>query len=129
MILKMNRQRLDSEEPEAVGKWGWKYHHTGIPTDKIMPGEVYLPGFGIHVSGFRESPFGIEWMRYEEWSPLHELIKTVPHLAFEVGNIEEEIRKHNLSVIFEPGSPSDGVRSAMIEYDGAPVELIEFSGK
>ncbi|HYW94801.1 MAG TPA: VOC family protein, partial [Bacteroidales bacterium] len=31
-------------------------------------------------------------------------------------------------IISHPGSPSDGIRTAMIEHYGAPVELIEFSG-
>jgi hypothetical protein len=29
-------------------------------------------------------------------------------------------------VITEPNSPSDGTRVAMIEHNGAPIELIEF---
>jgi len=47
----MNRQ--DNEMPEAIEKWGWKFHHLGIP-------------------------------------------------------------------------PSEGIRVAMIEHNGAPIELIEF---
>lgn len=62
--------RLENELPESIEKWGWKYHHLGIPTDKIMPGEKYLPHLGIFVSGFSESPFGIEWMRFEMGSEL-----------------------------------------------------------
>jgi hypothetical protein len=52
--------RPDIELPESTDKWGWKYHHLGIPTNT------------------------------------------------------------------EPNSPSDGVRVAMIEHNGAPIELIEF---
>jgi hypothetical protein len=29
-------------------------------------------------------------------------------------------------VIFPPGSPSEGVRAAMIVHNGAPIELIAF---
>jgi hypothetical protein len=32
-------------------------------------------------------------------------------------------------VIYLPGSPADGVRAAMILYDGAPVELIAFKNR
>jgi len=87
--------------------------------DKIkMPGEVYLSHLKIHVSGFETSPFGVEWMRFDDDCAISELIKTIPHIAFEVKNIEEEIRKHHLEVISEPGTPSEGVRAAMIAYDG-----------
>jgi len=122
----MSILRSNNEPPEAIVKWGWKYHHTGVPTDKIMDGEIYLPQFKLYVSGFSSSPFGIEWMRYEKDCPLHELIKTVPHLAFEVDDIDRELSEHGFNIIYAPGSPSEGVRSGMIEYKGAPVELVEF---
>jgi hypothetical protein len=122
----MKKLRSDNEQPQSIEKWGWKYHHLGIPTDKIMPGEKYLPQFKLFVSGFSESPFGIEWMRFEKNSPIDRLIQTVPHLAFEVADLDYELSIHELKVITEPNSPSDGVRVAMIEHNGAPVELIEF---
>jgi hypothetical protein len=122
----MKKLRSDNEQPQSIEKWGWKYHHLGIPTDKIMPGEKYLPQFKLFVSGFSESPFGIEWMRFEKNSPIDRLIQTIPHLAFEVADLDYELSVHDLKVLTEPNSPSDGVRVAMIEHNGAPVELIEF---
>jgi hypothetical protein len=122
----MIKDRLDNEQPESIEKWGWKYHHLGIPTDKVMPEEVYLPQFGLYVSGFSSSPFGIEWMRYEEGSPVNKLIQTVPHLAFEVADLDYELSIRDLKVITESNSPSDGIRVAMVEHNGAPIELIEF---
>ena len=56
----MKNLRSDNEQPESIEKWGWKYHHLGIPTDEIMPGEKYVPQFKFFISGFSESPFGIE---------------------------------------------------------------------
>lgn len=94
-----------------------------------MPGEKYLPQFKFYVSGFSESPFGIEWMRFDSDCQMHELVKTVPHLAFEVENLEEELQKHKFNIIAPPNPPTEGIRVAMIEINGAPVELIEFSKK
>ena len=119
-------QRLDHEPPVSIADWGWKYHHLGIPTDRKMSGETYLPEFRFYFSGFDASPFGIEWMRFEKDSPISELIRTVPHIAFEVTDLDHEISTRNLNVITAPNSPSEGVRVAMIEHNGAPVELIEF---
>ena len=118
--------RLEYEPPESIAQWGWKYHHLGIPTDQVMPGETYLPRFGLYVSGFSASPFGIEWMRFEKESPISSLIRSVPHLAFEVDDLDAELAKRDLNVITAPNSPSDGIRVAMIEHNGAPIELIEF---
>ena len=44
--------RPDHELPSTIEKWGWKYHHIGIPTDKKMLGERYIPQFKFYVSGF-----------------------------------------------------------------------------
>jgi hypothetical protein len=116
--------RRDDEPPAAVTRLGWRYHHIGIPTDLPRQGEKYIPRFKMYVSGFSLSPYGIEWMRFEPDSPLPELIRTVPHIAFEVDDLETALQGQE--VIFPPGSPSEGVRAAMIVHNGAPVELITF---
>jgi hypothetical protein len=112
-----------SDPPPAIAEWGWRFHHLGIPTDVPHPGEVYLERFKMYVTGFETSPYGIEWMRFEEGSPVPELIRTVPHLAFEVDDLEAAL--DGKEVLTPPNSPSAGVRVAMIVHDGAPVELME----
>jgi hypothetical protein len=120
----MKKERQDHEPPAAVAKMGWRYHHLGIPTTAARPGEVHLPRLKIHVSGFATSPFGIEWMRFDPGCEVSALVRTVPHIAFEVDDLEAALAE--LGVAAEIGSPSAGVRVAMIVDDGAPVELIEF---
>ena len=117
--------RRDHEPPAVVAKYGWRFHHIGIPTDKPRQGEQYLEDFKMYVSGFETSPYGIEWMRFEKNSPISELVKTVPHLAFEVDDLE--IALIGKKLIGEISSSSEGVRVAMIIDNDAPVELIEFS--
>ena len=118
--------RKDDELPAVTGQ-GWRYHHMGIPTDQPRVGERYLPHLKMHVCGFETSPYGIEWMRFEPDSPVSELVRTVPHIAFEVDDLDREIQGREL--LGEVSSPSEGIRVAMIVDDGAPVELIEFSRK
>jgi hypothetical protein len=122
----MENIRQGNEMPEAIDKWRWKYHHLGVPTKEKMPGERYLPQFKFYVSGFPTSPFGVEWMRFEADSPISKLVQTVPHLAFEVEDLDYELANRNFNVITEPNPPSEGIRVAMIEHNGAPIELIEF---
>jgi len=64
----------------------------------------------------RRSPYGVEWMRFEKSSPLPELIKTLPHVAFEVDDLEAALEGQE--VIYPPGSPSEGVRAAIIGIGG-----------
>jgi hypothetical protein len=122
----VKKKRQDFEPPEATDSWGWKFHHIGIPTSEIMPDERYLPQFRLYVSGFPSSPFGIEWMRFEKDSPVNPLIQKVPHIAFEVENIDMELEGHKFKILTHSNSPGDGVKVAMIEHNGAPIELIQF---
>jgi len=118
------RRRREHEPPEATAEWGWRYHHLGIPTDEHRPDEVFLEDLGMHVSGFGTSPYGVEWMRFEPDSPVQELIQKVPHLAFQVDDLEAALVGKTL--LGEPSSPMEGVRVAMILHNGMPVELLEF---
>lgn len=119
--------RRDDEPPAAVARLGWRYHHIGVPTEIPRNDEKYIPQYKMYVSGFSGSPYGVEWMRFEPGSPLPAIIRTVPHVAFEVEDLEAALQGRE--IIFPPGSPSDGVRSAMIIHNGAPVELITFGRK
>jgi hypothetical protein len=116
--------RENHEPPPAMAEYGWRYHHLGIPTNIQHPDEVYLEQFKLYVSGFSTSPYGIEWMRFEPDSPVDELIKLVPHVAFEVDDLDAAIV--GKQILTPPNSPSEGARVAMIIHNGAPVELIEF---
>jgi hypothetical protein len=100
-----------------------KYHHLGIPTDIERDGETYLEEYKVYVSGYETSPYGVEWMRFEPDSPLPDLVKTIPHVAFEVENLTAEIE--GKEILIEPNSPSEGVTVAFIIDNGVPVEFIQ----
>ena len=121
----MQQKRQDHEPPSAIARQGWRYHHIGIPTNIARPNERYLPHLKMYVSGFDSSPYGIEWMRFDPDCQMSELIRTVPHIAFEVDDLDTAIIGRN--VFGEVSPPSDGVRAALIIDDGAPIELLEFS--
>jgi hypothetical protein len=101
-----------------------RYHHLGIPTTEAREGETYLEDFKVHVAGYESSPYGVEWMRFEPDSPLPELVKTVPHVAFEVDDLAAEIA--GKEILIAPNSPSRGVTVAFIVENGAPVEFLQF---
>lgn len=101
----------------------FRYHHLGIPTPDSRPGETYLPRFGMHVSGYDATPFHIEWMRFEEASPLPDLLQRVPHVAFEVDDLEAALEGRE--ILIPPNSPSPGVLVAFVVENGAPVELMQ----
>jgi hypothetical protein len=118
-------KRKDNEPPFAITKKGMRFHHLGIPTNEHKPDEVYLKQYKFYVSGFDTSEFGIEWMRFEKDSPVSEIIQKIPHLAFEVDDLDFAVKGRQM--IGEISSPSKGVRTAMIIENGAPIEFIEFT--
>lgn len=102
-----------------------KFNHLGIPTTASFEGEIDLPHLKITVSDHENNPYGIQWQRYWADAPYPELVKTVPHVAFEVDDLLVELE--GKKVIIEPTSPSEGLMVAFIEVNGAPVELMEYS--
>jgi hypothetical protein len=101
-----------------------KYHHLGMPSDRKRDGEYYIEEFKVHVVPFDSNPYGIEWMRYERGSPVPEIVRKVPHLAFEVDELEKEIAGQQ--VLIPPNSPSPGVTVAFIIHDGLPIEFLQY---
>ena len=100
-----------------------KFHHLGIPTKNKLKDEEHLNDLKLYVSGFGRSPYGVEWNRFEEDAPYPDLVKTIPHVAFEVDDLEAVLKGKN--VIIEPNSPSPGVVVAFIEDNGAPIEFLQ----
>jgi hypothetical protein len=114
---------LASERGHELHRRAVRFNHIGIPTTERFDGEIDVPHLHMTVSDHQDNPFGIQWMRYWDDSPLPDLVKTVPHAAFEVDDLEEAMG--DFTVLTEPNRPSPGVRVAMIEVRGAPIELMQ----
>ncbi len=100
-----------------------KFDHIGIPTTDRFDGEIELPHLQMTVSDHQNNPFGIQWQRYWDDAPYPDLVKTVPHVAFEVDDLAAALDGQR--IIIEPNSPSHGVTVAFVEVNGAPVELLQ----
>lgn len=123
-VRRMPRKRRPADLPVAIARDGWQYHHVGIPCMAPHTGERHLHDLGMHVRGFDTSPYGIEWMRFEPHCQVPEIVKTVPHVAFVVDDLDKALK--GKAILIAPTAPSRGVRVAFILDNGAPVELLEF---
>ena len=101
-----------------------EFNHVGIPTTEKHDGEIYLEGAKLFVTDFKNSPYGIEWLRFEEGSPMPELLQTTAHVAFKVDDLKAAME--GKQVLLDPFSPMDGLTVGFIIDDGAPVELMQF---
>lgn len=104
-----------------------RYHHYGIPTTEKRDDEslVEVGGFKFYSTPFEANKWHIQWHRFPEGHGLPELVAQVPHIAFQVDDLDNEIK--GCKILFGPYSPIEGYRVAMIEEDGVPIELVETS--
>jgi len=101
-----------------------RYHHIGIPTNRPLPEEDYIQKHKLYASGYSQSPYGVEWMKFDPGCPLPELVKTVPHVAFVVDDIQAAIA--GKQILIQPNSPAEGITVAFIVDNGAPIEFLQF---
>ena len=101
-----------------------KFNHIGIPTKDSFEGEIDLPHLKMTVSDHENNPYGIQWQRYWQGAPYPDIVKTIPHVAFIVDDLNKELE--GKKVIIEPNSPSEGLLVAFIEVNGAPIELMQY---
>ena len=83
-----------------------RYHHIGIPTDRPLPPADHSEKYKMTASGYFEGSYGVEWMRFDPDCPLPDLVKTVPHVAFVVDDLQAAIA--GKEVIIAPNSPEEG---------------------
>lgn len=99
------------------------FHHMGIPTTEKKPRERFSQRFGMYTSDSDCKTLRIQWHRFEPNSPLHFLIRTVPHVAFKVEDLDRAVVGSNL--LLGPYEPVANFRAAIIEDANQPIELVQ----
>ena len=83
-----------------------RYHHVGIPTTESKPGETHLKDLKLFVVSHQKSEFGVEWMRFEADAAVPDLVRRVPHVAFEVTDLSSELALRE--ILIPRNSPISG---------------------
>ncbi|HEY1212836.1 MAG TPA: hypothetical protein VGE93_04305 [Bryobacteraceae bacterium] len=65
----------------------------------------------------------MQWHRFNSDSPLHPLIRSTPHIAFKVDDLNRAVA--GCTLLLEPWEPIKGYRVAIIEDGGVPIELVQ----
>ena len=71
----------------------YKYDHFGVPTKQKRKEMIYFPEYKVWCSDYEKNPYRIEWVFFENGSPLHPLIQTVSHVCFLVKDIRKPSSK------------------------------------
>ena len=100
-----------------------EFHHFGVPTTARGANEVYIEGAKVYVTGPEGHPFRVEFLRFEPDSPLHEAVRTRPHAAFLVANLDEALKGKN--VVIPPFDATAELRCAFIMDGEAVIEVMQ----
>lgn len=96
--------------------------HFGIPTAEKPAGAAYIEPLKVSVTDYSKSPNKIEFLYFEPDSPMHELIQSRAHVAYDVPCLASAVE--GARILLEPLDCGDMI-IAFVEEEGVAVELIE----
>ncbi len=102
------------------------FHHIGMPTDEEQEGEVYVADTKVWVTRPENHSYRVEYLRFEEDSPVTGPIRDLPHVAFRLEGIDIAEALEGEDVILEPFAPMEGLLVAFFMKDGAVFEYMQF---
>jgi hypothetical protein len=102
-----------------------KFHHFGLPTDQPQSGETYVPATKVHVTDPMQHPQKIEFLRFEPDAELTGPVRDMPHIAYAVDSLEEEMK--GTTILLGPFEAMPGLNVVFVEKEGAVVEFMQFS--
>ncbi|MCT4509416.1 MAG: hypothetical protein N4A48_11815 [Tepidibacter sp.] len=101
-----------------------EFMHIGVVTDKVQKDEIYAEDIKVYITEPEASEFKFEYLRFEENSPLPEIMQKNPHVAFKVDKLEDYLEKNQ--VIVEPFMADENLKIAFIIKDGLILELMQY---
>src|SRR5258708_7452274 len=70
------------------------FDHIGLVTDEQKAGESWVEATRVWVTSPREHPHNIEWLRFEPDTPVTGPLRTEPHVAYRVPDVNAAIEGH-----------------------------------
>jgi hypothetical protein len=101
------------------------FDHVGVPTEEKQPGEMYVAATKVWVTDPARHPHKIEYLRYEPDSPVTGPVRELPHMAFQVDNLEAAME--GAQVILGPFQATETTRVVFVLRDGAVFEYMHNS--
>ena len=86
---------------------------------------MYVEATKVWVTDPLQHPHRIEYLRFEPDSPVQGPVRDLPHIAFQVDNLDREME--GAEIILGPFNPTDTLRVVFVLKDGAIFEFMENS--
>jgi hypothetical protein len=103
-----------------------EFHHVGVITTQKQPGEIYVPATKVYVTNPNDHPDRIEFLRFEDDTPLTGPVRDCGHVAFKVPKLEPEMARGQ--VLLGPFVPMENLRVVFVLWEGMVFEFMEFQG-
>ena len=100
-----------------------KIMHIGVPTTQVQKDETFMDGLKVYITDPDKSEFGFEYLRFVPGTPLPESLQFRTHVAVQVDNFDELIKKY--LPIFGPAVVDEHLTIAFIETEHTLLELMD----
>jgi hypothetical protein len=101
--------------------------HIGLITNEKRGMEKFVAIMKVWITNPNDNPFHIEWLRFEDGSPVKESIRQKNHIAYLVDDMEEASK--GLKVLMEPFKAENFLKIGFYENeDGMVFEFMQFLG-
>ena len=98
------------------------FDHVGIVTTKQLPATKFDTDGRSWITSPRANAANVEWLRFQPDSPVTGALRTEPHIAYRVADLDSALTGHDL--IYPPFVEGNGfARSAFVLLDGVVVEF------
>jgi hypothetical protein len=107
---------------------GLEFDHVGIPCTDVQPGETFFEATRVWVTDPSQHPQRLEFLRFEDDSPVTGPLRDQVHLGYRVpkGTLEGLMAAAD-EVILGPWESVEGVlRAGFVLKDGACIEYMEY---
>ena len=102
-----------------------KYHHIGLVTTEVKPGEVYYESLKVFGTNPDNDPVNrIEWLRFLPDGPLAKTaVAAESHIAYLVDNLDEALK--GKAIVVPPTHAAPNIRIAYFRENGLLIEYLE----
>ena len=103
-----------------------QFDHIGVITEEPQGAETWVEATRVWVTSPRGHSHHVEFLRFESDTPVTGPLRTEPHVAYRVVNLEAAIGDDE--VLLAPFTVGDGfARVAFVRVDGALIEYMEYA--
>jgi hypothetical protein len=104
-----------------------RFDHIGLVTDDQQPRESWVEATRVWVTSPRDHPYNVEWLRFEPDSPVTGPLRTQPHLAYRVEDVDRALQGHEvLAEPFHPAPDPGFLRVGFALVEGVVVEFMQY---